>query len=441
MILDEMEVLRNDFFDNPKNHLLAQSFEELQCAKSNSEIEIRFKKQGKRVFKLEISYLIENGKHLACGILRDITVQRKTELSFAQLFERYESILQASLNGYLLINLEGFVVNCNHAFSKIIEYPEIGLHNRHLSELLSFTSLSIEEYLDSISKLESASDDAHIILHNGNTKTVEISAHLIHLHDKDLIATFIRDTSDMHKTRKRLLDAMRKSEELSSLKSSLLNNVTHEFKSPLNRIIGLCEVLENDSLAKSNLQFIQEIKSSGERLLNGLTAMMEVSKSDSRGQRQELSPVSIEKVIEEIIGLNIARANAKGLTLTFQCIQPLPIISSDAFLLKQSLKILLGNAIKFTQIGKIEMETFATDDEIQIQITDTGIGIEKEFLAHLFSPFSQESNGHDRLHEGLGLGLSLVERYAEIMNGKIEIQSAKGTGTIAKLSLPISSSN
>lgn len=439
--LEEMGISISTFSISPKAHLSSISFDDLTRLKSDSEIELRFSEDVQQLFKLEVTFFKEGGKDLACGTLRNITVQRKTELSFAQLFERYESILQASLNGYLLLNLDGYVVNYNQAFAKIVEFSELGIHNMHLSELLNFSSISIEDYLDSIKKLESASDDAHIHLHNGTDKHVEFSAHLIHLHDKDLIATFVRDTSDMHRTRKRLLDAMRKSEELSDLKSSLLNNVTHEFKSPLHRIIGLCEVLEKDIAEKSSQHFLHEIKSSGERLLNSLTAMMEVSKMDSLDQRQELSPISVQQVIEEMIEMHIARARAKGLSLSFHCDADLPIIAGDAFLLKQSLKIILGNAIKFTQKGQIVMSATMDDQQIHILISDTGIGIDDDFLAHLFSPFTQESSGHDRLHEGLGLGLSLVKRYVEIMNGKIEIKSRKGEGTTAKLSLPISSSN
>lgn len=227
-------------------------------------------------------------------------------------------------------------------------------------------------------------------------------------------------------------------EEMNRLKTNFLSNMSHEIRTPINGILGLSQVIDMETDNPEIKSYVKLQQKSGQRLLNTITSILELSRLESRNNQLLLKVIDISKLTQECIHSLASLARQKGLTFNFHPSGDLLQCLADETMLYQIINNIVGNAIKFTESGSIEVSTFIMGNtHAVIAIRDTGIGISDEFLPRIFNPFEQESSGRSRSHEGTGLGLSISKRYIELLGGEIVVRSVKEQGSTFEIILPL----
>jgi signal transduction histidine kinase len=221
--------------------------------------------------------------------------------------------------------------------------------------------------------------------------------------------------------------------EAARLKSAFLANTTHEIRSPLNVIMGYTElVAENLSEAgdRSQLRYLEAVKSAGQRLLSTVEKILDYARLDSGDFVFHPEPIDVASTLSAIIEEHRASVEAKGLTLMSGIDGNDNTVLFDRRCLANVIANPLLNAIKFTEAGYVSVRLFRTAaGQLKLEISDSGIGIDSAYLARAFEPFSQEDWGTARRFEGVGLGLALTRRCAALNGASVEVQSRKGGGT------------
>ncbi|MBN8666300.1 MAG: response regulator [Chitinophagales bacterium] len=250
------------------------------------------------------------------------------------------------------------------------------------------------------------------------------------------------DITENVNNQKRLIEALKKAEHAEKLKENFLANMSHEIRTPLNAIIGFGSQLMKTDLPEKHKGFVQNINSASQHLLVLINDILDISKIEQGKMTIEEIDFDFHAVISETAAVMSQRAEEKGLPLKVKIDPEIQsYLKGDPHRLKQILLNMLGNAIKFTEKGWIGIEASLHSDtpahqEIKLKVTDTGVGMEKEFMANLFDKFSQEDKSVTRRYGGTGLGMSITKHLVELMGGYIEVHSLKNEGTTIVLQLP-----
>ncbi len=240
----------------------------------------------------------------------------------------------------------------------------------------------------------------------------------------------------LQQANRRLQQANYGLQQANQLKDEFLANTSHELRTPLTAILGFTSVLQEE-VDPSHQEFLELIEMNGERLLTTVNSLLDLAKLRAGMMDIDREVVNTQDLSERIARMLKPLADEKNLRLEVLPADGAPALAmADRRYLEQILFNLIGNAIKFTEEGSVEIGIRSESDTVQLWVTDTGIGIGQEFLPHLFEEFKQESSGLSRSHEGSGLGLSITARLVEMMEGEIEVESEKGTGTTFTVHLP-----
>jgi PAS domain S-box-containing protein len=237
----------------------------------------------------------------------------------------------------------------------------------------------------------------------------------------------------------KLVEAKEKAEETDRLKSAFLANMSHEIRTPMNGILGFLELMKEPDLSEENkANYIDIVTKSGQRLLGTLNDIMEISKIEAKELKVNFSDVDTAELMAYFSDFFRPQAEAKGLTMKLKdhLTGKASILNTDRSKLESMISNLLKNAVKFTNEGIVELGNFRKDDSVVFYVKDTGIGIAKDRIDVIFDRFVQGDNSNSRVHEGSGLGLSIVNAYTEMLNGKIWVESEVGKGSTFYFSLP-----
>lgn len=235
----------------------------------------------------------------------------------------------------------------------------------------------------------------------------------------------------------------RKQAELA--KQEFLATISHEVRTPITAINGMSSLLLNTELTSQQREFVDTIYSSGEALLRIINDFLDFSKIESGKLELEEQPFSIETCINEVIHILLPQAKQKGIELIFNYCQKTPaLVLGDVTRLRQILINLVSNAIKFTHEGSVEICVINRSNDnhlnqIEFAIRDTGIGIHQANFDCLFKCFSQVNSSITRQYGGTGLGLAICKRLAELMGGKIWVESELGKGSTFYFTIAVTS--
>ena len=252
-----------------------------------------------------------------------------------------------------------------------------------------------------------------------------------------------REITERKQYERSLRDATLAAELASSAKSEFLANMSHEIRTPLNAIIGLGYLLDHTPLSEDQRQLLTKIQFGGRALLGVINNVLDLSKIEAGEMLLEDEPFDLPELVRDLALMLGPQAAAKGIELLVDTDPTLPpIVRGDASRLRQVLTNLLGNSIKFTERGRVALKVIGTErtsERLQLRCTveDSGIGMEPEALARLFTPFTQADASTTRRFGGTGLGLSITRRFIELMGGEIGVTSTVGMGSQFWIDVPL----
>lgn len=236
---------------------------------------------------------------------------------------------------------------------------------------------------------------------------------------------------------------MQKTDELSELKDHFLASLNHEIRTPLSGILGMSDLLLETDLTDEQKDYVGATRLCAENLLEILNSTLEFSALSANHIQLEETEFAIRETIEGVAGEFLFRAESKALKLRCKFDPHLPdAVVGDALRLRRLLWHLVGNAIKFTQQGEVEIEASAAPSSrgrvlVSIAVHDTGIGIPADQLSTIFESFRQLQSGLSRNYAGLGLGLAVAQKLALLLHGGITVESEVGRGSSFKVTVPL----
>ncbi|MDQ2773295.1 MAG: response regulator [Bacteroidota bacterium] len=259
-----------------------------------------------------------------------------------------------------------------------------------------------------------------------------------------MIVAYGLDITDRVNTERQLRHAKLAAESAVRARELFLANMSHEIRTPMNAILGMSQLLAKTPLAPEQDGYRQAITTSAEHLLVIINDILDLSKLEAGKMALENVGFTPAHLLAEVEQTLHYKAEEKGLTLLARVAPTVPaVLIGDPYRLRQVLLNLAGNAIKFTETGRVTVtcDFVATGDDgraaIEFRVADTGIGIEAEFVERLFQEFSQEDSSVTRRYGGTGLGLSISRNLLKLMGGELHAESVKGMGTVMRCVLPL----
>lgn len=373
------------------------------------------------------------------GVSRDITLQKKAEKSLRD----FKTATDQSPASIVITGFDGTIEYVNPKFTEISGYSfeeAVGQNPRFLKS----GEMTQEEYKTMWATILSGAEwkgEFHNKRKNGSLywETASISSIK---DDNGKIIHFIavkEDITDRKFMEMELREAKEKAEEISRLKSSLLLNMSHEFRTPMNGILGFTELLKDQPLDSDSLKMVDIISSSGKRLMTTLNSILDLAQVEAGKLNFQLTLVHLGDTVRSIREQYIELANNKQ--LEFICeIEENVYAWLDERLFQNVLHHLLDNAIKFTNAGSViltvKKEELPDNEFATIVIKDSGLGIKPDNMQLIFEAFRQGSEGIGRNFEGTGLGLTLCKKFVDLLKGDISAESMQGIGSTFTVRFP-----
>ena len=369
------------------------------------------------------------------------------ELITKQHFESdkfYEMLVQAANDGISFYDREWNLRYTNSAFYSMIGYDRESYKSLNPDDLIHTDDqdyyVKREQALVNNGFFETELRIRHKEGHYMNLSTRSV---LVRNDTGEVLGalTISRDITRLKQVHEDLVKANIGAESSNRLKSNFLANISHEIRTPLNSVVGFSNLLLTNNLPNEvKEEYIEHINHNSEKLLQIIGDIIDLSRLESSQIEITYEEASLSSIVNEIIeeARQVIKRNEKPIILTvknhFESLGDL--IFTDRIWLKRVLNHLMDNALKFTLEGSVEFSYLLDNQSIVFVIRDTGIGINKENLGHIFEEFRQEFDGHHRPFEGLGIGLTLAKEVIERMGGKIFVESEKGVGSEFRFSIP-----
>ncbi len=382
------------------------------------------------------------------SIGHDVTRLKESELRTAESEQKFRMLFEAAHDGILTTDLSsGFplIVDANPAGAEMFGYTLSEFRELSPVDLTSRAEKGIEERVQAIT-VDLLAGRPQLFewscqRKDGSLFDAEVYLVAIEVQEKPMVQVVIRDITEQRRLEVQKEEARRAAEAANRAKSEFLANMSHEIRTPLTAILGYAELMAERFPHGENSSEAVGILRNGRHLLEIINNILDLSKIEADRLEVEFSEVSPSEVFGEVVTLLQAEADAKGIDLRIASDGELPRrIRTAPLCLKQILINLVGNAVKFTEAGEVTLRGRFDSDasgNLEIEISDTGIGMSKEQLERLFEPFVQADGSMTRRFGGTGLGLTISRKLARLLGGDIRVESRQGDGSSFTLALPL----
>lgn len=371
----------------------------------------------------------------ARAVLKEETKRKKAEEALRQSEQKFRTLFHTAGDAILLVELDGKIIEVNESASEKFGY------NREEFLQLNVLDLNLsgnnEEVRDKFGILKEKGDLYFETTYKTKTSEqipVGVNIRLVDYEDRRVALSVTRDISLKKKEEAELVRAKDEAEKASRLKSEFLAQMSHEIRSPLNVVVGFTQLLKDDlkeQMTDEMLNSFRGIDTAGRRIIRTVELILNMSELQTGMYESTQNEFDLaEDVLENIYDEYDLTARKKGLEFRLLKNTADTVVSADFYSTGQIFVNLVDNAIKYTSSGKVEIIIDRNlNNDLTVIVSDSGIGISKDFLPKLFDPFTQEEQGYTRKYEGTGLGMALVKKYCEINNVDIKIETNKNTGT------------
>ncbi len=375
------------------------------------------------------------GRRLVRASIADIT-QRKEAEKAARL---QSAIVESTDDAVIGKSLDGSIVTWNAGAQRIFGYALDDVLGKPISILVPKERL--DEELGLLAKIQKGERIEHYetIRTRQDGAQIDVSLAISPICDDSGrvigASTIARDISQRKLAERELEQAKKAAEETSRAKSQFLANMSHEIRTPMNGVLGMTELALNTQMTDEQREYLQTVKQSADSLLTIINDILDFSKIEAGRMELDLTVFSLRNWLDEVLRPFSVRAREKGLSLDCRVEWDVPdLVVGDVGRLRQVVVNLIGNAIKFTDTGKIRVDIDKYwydhhDVVLHFSVTDTGIGIPADKQETIFEAFTQADTSTTRNYGGTGLGLSICAQLVGLMGGKIWINSRAGHGS------------
>lgn len=377
------------------------------------------------------------------------------------------SAISRSVDSMIWMQQDATLIEANEAVCRLLGYSKEELLKIRIHDIcLDFSEEVWVIFWNETKIKRSFTFDLRLLTKAGGTFYVEITASYLAEGESELICFFMRDITrrkakeketnrylkylenSVHDYTRRLRESLKKSEETalqlegaSRMKSHFLSAMSHEFRTPLNAIIGFNDLLFSQfygNLNKKQLEYVRQIGDNGKQLLSLINDLLDISMIDAGGmflERKRINPVSM---VSEVCMMMRGRFKGKNISLNMHAAISMTAIYADIRKCKQIMYNLLSNALKYTpEYGSVDVIISKEGgSSIRIEVRDTGIGIEDDEKDKIFSAFYLSNSTKDKDSNGAGIGLALTRRLVELHGGRIGVESKVDNGSIFWFTLP-----
>lgn len=423
---------RSGFFGQPRTRTMGAGLELHGLRKDGGEFSV----------EISLSPIDTEEGTMVMSAIRDITDRKRAD-------QKFKDLLEAAPDAMVIVNREGHIVLVNSQAVKLFGWSRDELLGQPIELLVPqrFSARHPDHRRNFFAEPRTRSMGAGLELHglrkDGSEFPVEISLSPLETEEGLFVSSAIRDVTERKRIEQVLRDKNLELENAALVKDRFLASMSHELRTPLNAIIGftgtLLMKLPGPLNAEQDKQ-LRIVQTGAKHLLSLINDLLDVAKLSANKVTLNLEPVDCKTLIEEVSATLEMEARRKGLAFAVHTPPVDVLLLTDRRALSQILINLVGNAIKFTQQGRVDVVLqdlqLPTGRAVQLRVQDTGPGIPPQEQPRLFEAFSRVESADRRHHEGTGLGLHLSRKLAEALGGTLGFDSTEGLGSTFTLQLP-----
>ena len=362
---------------------------------------------------------------------------------------RIEAIVNTAVAPIVTISSRGLIKMFNPAAEQLFGYSEAEMLNKNVSRLMpspyreehdGYLEHCVRTGRQDVIGVNREVSGQH---RDGTVLPLLLSVSRVVIHERGmeaddegvLFTAVIRDLTAQKKAESELIASKEAAEAASQAKSEFLANMSHEIRTPMTAILGFTDLLLDNVTDTDNIEAVRTVKENGEYLIDLINDILDLSKIEAGKCEVERVVCSPREIVADVASLMRVRATAKGLPLKVSFDGPIPeTIQTDPTRVRQILINIVGNAIKFTEVGSVEivtrlLNTAGEEPKLQFDVKDTGIGIAESNVKKLFTAFTQADSSTTRKYGGTGLGLTISKRLTELLGGQVSVVSTLGEGS------------